>query len=335
MKFIILFSICFSSGQQLVEHRKKVDDFVLVSRGNKTNEDLECVEPDLNKTVEYLENLRCLLSLERVSTKISKGIYEQDKHRVKVLSHFGKLRIGYFEENENYLRPHEALFQIEMKKLEVTFDSVIMSVEQAYAIFLDPENEVSFEEYLVYAYLLRAGYFVEQHDSVVDAQKYQASLTEAIVQKEDRMIWAVLMEKLNLPFPFQLIKDESQLYEQTKSSMENICESISGKYNESTGVVPSSASTKRDLSPQGEEESNKKRRFSSSEQQDQNFLDILKVEAEYSSHQEIFNKISFIKRAEVFEHPILPLKVSFDVFLPKKNFKRTEDLPNYRIVVIK
>lgn len=305
---------------------------MLLSRGNKaTEEESEGDEQDLTRTEECLENLKALLGLERVilSTKISKGIYEKDKKRVKILSHSGKWNVGYYEDQVNYLRPHEALYQIEMRKLEMTFDNVIVSVEQAYAIFLDPG---SFQEYLVYANLIRAGYFVEQHDPLVDTQKYEALVNKMTVNKEDNMIWAVLMEKLNQPISTEFISQEHQLYEQTKAAMEVLSEKISGVREENN--TNGRCTAKRDLSPE-ECMPSKRHKPDIDEHQDHNFLDILKAEVEYSTYQESFKKLSFIKRSEDAKIPDRSLKFNFDVFLPKTNFKRTEDLPNYRIVVIR
>ena len=311
---------------------------MLLSRGNKASEDDgDIAELDATRTVECLENLKTLLGLERVtlSVKTSKGIYERDKNRVKIVSAIGKWNIGYYENKVNYLKPHEALFQIEIRKLEVTFDSVIMSIEQAYAIFLDPKNEFSFEEYLVYVQLSRVGYFVEQHNPAIDKQKYETIINKRTLNNEDEMIWTVLKEKLDLPVSSQFINDEFELYEQTKASMKNICKSISGDQGES---YAGERTTKRCLSPGAKREdeiSSKRHKLDENEYQEQNFLDILKVEVEFFTYQEIFKKFSFIKRHEDVKKLDRQLKFNFDVFLPKPNRKRTEDLPSYRIVVVK
>lgn len=279
-----------------------------------------------------MNNLWELLRLERVllSNKISKGSYEKDKNRVRVTKHCGKWHAGYHEENVNYLKPHEALHLMEMSRLEITFDTVIMSIEQAYAIFLDVDNEVKFEEYLVYSRLSRAGYFVFQHDPKLDLKKFQAAQSRSKVIKEDEMVWCVLMEQLNLPQSTKLITQEPQLYEQTKQTMAKLSEQIAGK---PVKVEPNGSKEKRDLSPP--EDPPSKRHKSDDSPQPSTFLDILKNEAEYFTHQEIFKKFSFIKRAENFAPTERELTFHFDIFLPKQNFKKTEDLPSYRLIVVK
>jgi tRNA-splicing endonuclease subunit Sen54 len=273
-----------------------------------------------------MENLQNLLRLERVilSNKISKGIYEKGMNRVRMVSTVGKWIIGYYEGNVNYLRPYEALHLMEMCKLEVTFEAVPMSIEQAYAIFLDESNDETFEEYLVYSYLSRAGYLVYIHNPQIDREKFEAAAAR-VSNKEDEMVWCVLKEKLNLPVSADFIKLEHELYESTKTTMNTFCEQISGERTENVGE-----------SSQAENEPPIKRHKPEPEEPViRNFIDILKTEVEYYTYEHIFNKFSYIKRAETFAAPDREWKLKFDIFLPNTNFKRTEDLPNYRIVIVK
>lgn len=316
------------SGHQLVESNERIEEFALAARGSKsTTAEEDFNEPESLKTEQHIENLKEMLRLERVtmSSKISKGVYELDKNRVKVTFQAGKWKVGFHEDNVKYLRPHEALQLMEMKQLEVTFDSVIMSIEQAYEIFLDPDNGVSFEEYLTYSYLIRAGYFVEQHNFASDKQKFEMSMSKQLADKEDEMIWCVLMEKLNLPVTSKLKEKEPEIYENTKKTMENLCEEISGKRYEDN----SNQSSNPDEPPC------KRMKYDLDEAEEQNFLDILKTETKISSYQEIYQKFNFIKRTKNFTTSHRKLKISFDVHQPKSSFKRTEDLASYRVVVTK
>jgi tRNA-splicing endonuclease subunit Sen54 len=310
-----------------VEHCKRIDDFTFVSRGSKIAFPVEDEsETPSGRTEEYMDNFQNLLNLERVilTNKVSKAIY--DGTRVRVVSTVGKWIHGYHEDAVNYLRPHEALFLMEMCKLEVTFDSVPMSIEQGYAIFLDPSGEVPFEDYLVYSYLSRAGYFVYTHRFEKDREKYEAAEAR-VLDKEDEMIFCVLMEKLNQPVTESFVKQESELYEKTKTCMEVLCEQISGK----RGDVPGTSRIKTAV----EEPPVKRQKTETKVVEDRSFIDILKNETEYSTYEHIFESFSFIKRAENFEESEGKLKFTFDIFLPKMHFKRTEDLPNYRVLVVK
>lgn len=334
-----------SSGEQLVEHSRKLGEFVVAPRGTKFSQPID--DPDENAAVfqnnELLDNFREMLSFERVAiaSNVSKGVYEPNQSRVKVLTCTGKWQVnfGYVEENVMYLKPYEALQLIEMGKLQVSFDEVIVSVEQAYALFLRVEDGMSHEEYSVFSHLSRAGYHVFQYDPEAEAQKFAIRNTKTAVSNEDEMIWCILMEKLNLPVPAPFIQQEYQLYQQTKKSMQDLCEKISGKRDDPSSSNPVSSEgqrEKRNPSPEGETSSKKlKQSDADNESQSSNFLDILKQEPEYLTNKHIFDTFSFIKRRENFDSVESKLKYSFDVYLPNANFKRTEDLPNYRLIVIR
>lgn len=69
------------------------------------------------KSDNTIESLYELLKIERVflSNKRSRGIYERDKNRIKMVSVIGKLStFGFMEDNQMYLRPYEALLLMEM-----------------------------------------------------------------------------------------------------------------------------------------------------------------------------------------------------------------------------
>lgn len=328
------------SGQQLVEQSKEIEKFKFLSRGSK----LTAVDAEAGTSIDQssLTNLKTLLGFERISfsNKIAKGVYEQEANRVKVTTAYGKMNVGSYENGFNYLKPFEALLQIEMGRLVVSFGSVDMSLEQAYSIFLDPSIEISMEEYLVYSHLVRAGYFVYQHDFEKDKLKYEKMQLRETIRNEDEMVWCVLREKLNLPFSSNFVATESQLYNDTKKAMEEINMKISGNCSDSTNqmdIDSESSSNKRELSPEVvlPSSSSKKRKFNNVVKQKSNFLDVLKSEVEFYAYEEIFKSFSFIQRAENPERPERNLKFNFDVFTPKKNFKRTEDLPSYRLLVIK
>lgn len=315
-------------------HAKLIEEFNLLSRGNKyTSLDDRDETEDTNRSEGLMDNLSELLHFERIAytNNINHGIYEQDKNRVRLESLSGKRTVGYCEDSVNYLKPHEALLMIEMSKLAVFYDSVIVSVEQAYALFLDEPNEVSMEEYLVYSYLNRAGYNIFLHDPETDKQKYEATKKRRQLKNEDEMIIFVLKKKLNRTEQMDLVESQLELYQQTKKTMELCCEKISGKRH----CDEPDAETQPNI--QSEEPASKRHKLDHtvSQGQDSSFLDVLKAEPEFATYREIFNRFSFIKRAENFGATSSNLSFKFDVFLPKPNFKKSSDLPNYRLLIIK
>lgn len=209
---------------------------------------------------------------------------------------------------------------------------MIVSVEQAYAIFLDPDNDVSYSSYLVYSFLWRAGYFVFKHDPEVDILKYDAFVLKQTNQNEDEMIFNCLFEKLNLPVTNDLINQQPQLYKSTKAMMDGFSEKIRNSQTANKNIeYQTTHDNKRKLSIIDEISPKK---IKSEPLPMLNFLDFLKTEVEYSTHLKTFEKIDIIKKAVTFKSQKQDkLKIVFDTYIPKLEFKKNVDLPNYRILV--
>lgn len=147
-----------------------------------------------------------------------------------------------------------------------------MSIEQGYAIFLDccSSNSLSWEEYIVYSYLVRAGYYVLLPDPKKDEEKFKSGQMRNQSQIEDQMIWCVLNENLYLPFSFDFVTSNYNLYLNTKNDMRNHFNAIAGGENRDNNNEPPLKKFKP-----------------FNEKQERNFLDILKAESEYLTHQEV------------------------------------------------
>lgn len=216
-----------------------------------------------------------------------------------------------------------------------------MSIEQAYAIFLNQRNEIGMEEYVVYSYLTRLGYNVNVHDPVIDHQKYTLAEKRKKINNEDEMIWNVLFEKLNLPFSQDFVKNEQDIYLKTKSDFHKNFTAISGSHEDEINGDNSQLTSENKMS---DEPPLKKLKSSSScsdehHKQDSNFLDILKTELEYLTHKQIFQKFSYVFRKDFNESSSIDdnkkLKFNFDVFIQSSHFKRTEQLANYRLIILR
>lgn len=201
-----------------------------------------------------------------------------------------------------------------------------MSIEQAYAIFLGYRcsNSLSWEEYLVYSYLIRAGYYVFLPNAETDEEKFEYAQLRNQTKIEDQMIRCVLNETLNLPFSFDFVTSNYKLYLKTKAAMKNHFNAIAG----GNGLG--------DIDDRSCDEPPPKKFKPFNEDQERNFLDILKAESEYLSYQELFKKFSSISRNEFPQtsDEEKALEFSFDIYYQKSNFKRTEQLANYRLLVL-
>ena len=210
-----------------------------------------------------------------------------------------------------------------------------MSVEQAYSIFLTSKCELSLEDYVVYSYISRIGYIIIIHDSEVDKEKFTFLEERKKVNKEDEMIWCILMQKLNMPFSKKTIESDYDLYVKIKSDMEKSAAIISGQDSKNDSLeVDDVEHESRNEPPHKKFKSNALNAL----EEDNNFLDILKTELEYLSYRQIFDKFSYVTRKTFNDSDydnVRKLKFTFDVFLPKMHFKRTEHLSNYRVIVLK
>ena len=210
---------------------------------------------------------------------------------------------------------------------------MIVSVEQAYAIFLDPSNDISYSSYLVYSFLWRAGYFVFKHDPDLDILKHDAFVLKQTNQNEDEMIFNCLFEKLNLPVTNDLINQQPQLYKSTKALMDGFSDKIKNSQSSNNEIIcQMTKDNKRKVSIE-DEISPKKIRSEALPML--NFLDFLKTEVEYLTHLKTFEKIDIIKKAVTFQSQkeVKSLKIVFDIYIPKLEFKKNVDLPNYRVLV--
>lgn len=207
---------------------------------------------------------------------------------------------------------------------------MIVSVEQAYAIFLDPSNDISYSSYLVYSFLWRAGYFVFKHDPEADILKYDAFVLKQTNQNEDEMIFNCLFEKLNLPVTNDLINQQPQLYKSTKAMMNGFSERIRNSQS-ATKEIQLTKDNKRKVLM---EDVISPKKIRSDALPMLNFLDFLKTEVEYLTHLKTFKEIDIIKKAVTFKSQKEDkLKIVFDIYTPKLEFKKNVDLPNYRVLV--
>ncbi|KAG5682457.1 hypothetical protein PVAND_011808 [Polypedilum vanderplanki] len=319
------------NGSELIEFENRLQDYSITAKGQKYEEYNEDSE-DIQKQIESSTDDLCqLLELKRISmsNKRSVGIYEEDSNRIRVNSILGKFSwLGYMENKNMYLKPHEALLLIEMNRLVVFYNEVIISLEQAYVLFFGKNSTLTMEEYYVFSNLSRIGYGVMIHDSEYDRKKFLAINNRKKVKKEDEMIWCVLLQKLNLPYKHEFVANERELYLKTKVNLRKHFVAISGhSYNDDD--------EDDDKELYQDEPPSKKLKSETNEVDSNNFIDILKTELQYISYEKFFQKFCYIKRKQ-FDKSLesSSFKFNFDVFRPKTHFKRTEQLASYRIIVI-
>ncbi|XP_063972204.1 uncharacterized protein LOC135159991 [Diachasmimorpha longicaudata] len=114
-----------------------------------------------------LENMRNLLKIERVNRLSQLAVAEwlPNEKRALVIKRSGVEWTNYgLELNKSlYLMPEEALLLLEMNCLELMFNGLSLSIQQAYELLLDsPHSSVTLSEYRVFSHLSRLGYRLQR-----------------------------------------------------------------------------------------------------------------------------------------------------------------------------
>ncbi|XP_046616468.1 uncharacterized protein LOC124303384 [Neodiprion virginianus] len=130
-----------------------------------------------NKQIEKgLKDRKDLLGIERVerSSQLATAEWLPLESRARVTKKSGQewTNFGLEENLELYLIPEEALLLLELNRLELTWEGVALSVQQAYVVLLESNpSKCNIDEYRVYSHLVRQGYrlqrFRYEDDSVL------------------------------------------------------------------------------------------------------------------------------------------------------------------------
>uniref|UniRef100_A0A1B0DDJ6 tRNA-splicing endonuclease subunit Sen54 N-terminal domain-containing protein n=1 Tax=Phlebotomus papatasi TaxID=29031 RepID=A0A1B0DDJ6_PHLPP len=134
---------------------------------------------------DFHDKLRDILCSERVGTENIRSIGDYNNSIGKIhlrkisgsLQSFGQTN----EMNETFLETYEALYLLEMNRLIVYYNSVVVSLEQAYEIFLsNKEGDLSLEEYFVFSTLNKVGYILKKFNpnTIYNQEKDNAETPE-------------------------------------------------------------------------------------------------------------------------------------------------------------
>ncbi|XP_033214159.1 uncharacterized protein LOC117171191 [Belonocnema kinseyi] len=183
----------FLQGRELLQHKgirfEALDEYersskVLPKTGKKLFEPIGLWLQQ--KQVEKgLQLRRDFLDMKRIERKSHLAVAEWLPHekKVRVLKKSGQewANFGLEVNGVLHLIPEEALLLLEMNCIELLWDEVAITLEQAYNILLDADiSECSLEEYKVYSQFLRRGYRVQRCFSLKLLPKKRASIRESI-----------------------------------------------------------------------------------------------------------------------------------------------------------
>lgn len=285
-------------------------------------------------------NLKKLLSVERIdrSCNRSHGIWESDTHTIRITQKEGNWRkFGFVKNGITYVEPYEGLFLMEMNRLELYFNEVIVSLEQGYSLLLDSKYSISLDHYVVYSKLMRAGYFVQKFkDTYIEPKASNETLSVEIKNDESECVWKYLSCLLNN-------KTECDVPENVKHSIDAIAERTkSSKFVEE-------ASNVGDVGGWNLKSTSVKRKFIDHSKSYQSYKKRRKTNQVVSSENDsklhhIFNELNQVNipLADVtcdseLNSRSCKLQFSFDLYFEDENgTKKTEiNIPDRRILVLK
>ncbi|XP_052873747.1 uncharacterized protein LOC128279065 [Anopheles cruzii] len=207
------------SGSKMLEHHAAT--YEVNAQFNRMVSPDELDERRRDDLTRMKEQLRNLLAQERVNKTgcISEGVWENDRHRVRLTHVEGKWQsFGYENATGKYVDCHEALFLMEMNRLMVKWDGIVVSIEQGYSLFLGFPDCLTLEEYHVYSVLNRTGYYLLRYDP--ERKTYQSDESD-LPSVEERCVWSILYGMLNQPNPRDSVYGtaDSKLQERVRRSM--------------------------------------------------------------------------------------------------------------------
>ncbi|ETN59056.1 hypothetical protein AND_009365 [Anopheles darlingi] len=198
------------SGSELLQHHTSTYEVNAQFTRLVSTDDLDADRQ--NDLARMKDDLRRLLAQERVSKSecISEGVWENDNRRVRIIRAEGKWQaFGYEDSSGKYVDSYEALFLMEMNRLFVKWNGVVVSIEQGYSLFLGSHHSsyLTLEEYQVYSLLNRVGYFVLRYDP--DRVTYQPEEMD-MLSTEERCVWSNLYEMLHQPNPRETFSEKEK-----------------------------------------------------------------------------------------------------------------------------
>ncbi|EDV38818.2 uncharacterized protein Dana_GF24994 [Drosophila ananassae] len=325
----------YLSPEELIELRHK--DFEVPAGGLKRTQN-EGSAAELQELHGALDALRAQLSVPRIERLAGRALatWNKDQQVAEVLRKDGKFEnFGHSKQGKLFLEYYEALFLLEVGRLQLEYCGTIVSIEQAYVLLLGESESERFTHYLVYSALSRAGYIVVRHQAVQEAP---VPITSA------DCVWAVLKEKLgNKPVPSKI--KESPLFTAAEKRMEDLKQLIIGQKNQSPlEPGPEKASgfhfdtRKRRAQSESKGQSATKRGrvvFAGT-----SLVDQLQMESPYGKFQEIFQKFDIV-RLDTKNYsmdnspPDSSLQIIFDLHLHNEGFKkRSPKGPTFNVIIL-
>ncbi|KAI8120934.1 hypothetical protein FF38_13540 [Lucilia cuprina] len=330
---------------------------------------VENTPEEQNELENLYDNLQMQLSRPRIERLAGRavGVWDSVKQLVRVERKDGKFgNFGFSIEGELYLEYYEAMFLLEVNRLQLEYNSKIMSIEQAYLLLMGEQHSPKYNEYLVYSNLTRIGYILVKHQN----KHFQ---TQQINNEAD-CVWAVLEAELQNDTVADYVK-KTPYYAKVKHRFEAVKNKIKNQTKEDLEKEENDklANTSTNMNFGLKIKPNLKRKAQAEECQNEwltakrhcnyalkvfqrSLVDFLKEEDEYKQFKEIFEKFDLVPlkmnekkefeeedkededvTATELECEELKAKypINFDVYLHNEGFRKSSPhLPNFRVIIL-
>ncbi|KAH8239485.1 hypothetical protein KR032_004716, partial [Drosophila birchii] len=321
-----------SSAEELITQRHF--EFEAPSGGLKRTQN-EGSAAELEELQRALDSLRAQLSVPRIERLGGRALAKWDEKQqvAEVVRKDGKFKnFGYSDQGKLYLEYYEALFLLEVGRLQLEYNGSVVSIEQAYLLLLGELESEKYEHYLVYSALSRAGYIVVRHQ--------RTRIAPPAATSED-CIWALLKAKVgNQPVPDH-VKD-SPHFALIEKRLDDIKELIVGQKMEASTISEESIDfhfdtrkRKAPAEPSNAPDTKKAKLCPTG----RSLVDQLKTQAPYARFEELFQKFDIVQlrgQDNTTEEGIdCPLKITLDLHLHNEGFKKSSPkAPAFNVIIL-
>ncbi|XP_055955068.1 tRNA-splicing endonuclease subunit Sen54 [Patella vulgata] len=175
------------SGSELFKNHLTCDHSVPQKGGSKEIEfDGSWIQA--KRLSSYYEERHALLKEQRTEKlgNLVRGIWNPEKYLIEFEREMGKFwsNMGFVDHKRKWLYPEEALFLMESNMLEVAYNDIPLSIEEAYNEFMS--HGINLEEYQVYCHLRRHGYLVRRHQPLSTDYEVSIKLNQHVSKPRKR-----------------------------------------------------------------------------------------------------------------------------------------------------
>ncbi|XP_005182931.2 uncharacterized protein LOC101889696 [Musca domestica] len=344
----------YLSSEELTQLRNVDADGMSMGLKRSLPENTEEEKHELEILYDQLQRQLSRPRIERLSGR-AVGEWDNEVKAVRIVRKDGKFgTFGFSEGGKLYLEYYEAMFLLEVNRLQLEYNSRILSIEQAYILLLGENKSSKYSEYLVYSHFTRVGYVLVKHQNII-FPKYQ-------IETAKDCTWAILEAELQNKSVPDYVK-KSTFYAKVKQQFDKIRGDIKNQNNKEdtadtetndvkvhfNGNMKSNLKRKADNDVDDMTKDNwskaKRRRYCGTNFLRKSLVEFLKDEDEYKRFKEQFEQFDIVTLKNYDEEMedekntdltgVETLAINFDVYLHNEGFRKSSPhMPNFRVIIL-